>query len=241
MRITPSNQSNFQLIRQLLQGYGPSAENIKLFEQLKTILLTAPTAAGRNSVISKLAEKGNYHYLVSDTTRKPRYNNDVLEKNGQVYWFKTEKEFLKSLEEKNYLEAAIIHNQQASGINISEILNAKNNNKYAITDIDIVGCVTLIRLSKNTLPIFLLPPNFTIWMNRLKGRGQLSDDELNRRLQSAKTELTHALEKQYFQFIVNDILDETVDKIDNLVERGINVDDQVLARNKAKELLKNLN
>lgn len=237
----PSNQTNLQKIQLLLNNYQPNRSIVIELQSIKFILLTAPTAAGRNSVIEKLIEKGQYHYIVSDTTRPPRYNNGKLEKNGEVYWFKTEQDFFNSLKSGNYLEAAVIHNQQASGININELRAAKQNNKLAITDIDIVGCRTITSLSCNTLPLFLLPPDCSTWMIRIHGRGQLTAGETKRRLSSAKHELLLALSDSSYSFIINDILEDTVEKVHSIVFGNILLEDQKKARKKAKELLKNLN
>ena len=43
-----------------------------------------------------LLKTSNYYYVISDTTRKPRINNGVLERKGEEYWFKSEKEWVES-------------------------------------------------------------------------------------------------------------------------------------------------
>ena len=104
----------------LLKHYNPSLEIIDLLRNIQFVLLAAPTAAGRNTIIRNLIMTGKYYYVVSDTTRKPRINNGIPEKNGNEYWFKSEEEFLHGLKNGAYVEAAIIHNQQVSGISLEE-------------------------------------------------------------------------------------------------------------------------
>jgi guanylate kinase len=241
MSTSLNNRAILDKIKILLTNYIPKDNIIGELNRLQLIMLVAPTASGRNSVINCLLEKGNYHYIISDTTRKPRMNNGKLEQNGQVYWFKNINSFHKSVQNGEYIEAAVIHNQQASGIHISEIRKAHNEHKHAITDIDTVGCNSIMKISKNTLPIFLLPPSFEVWMERLKGRGFLADDELKRRLDSAKKELDYALSTGYFTFIINDSLEETVIKIDELVNSKILLENQNSSKKLVKELLRNLN
>src|SRR4051812_45219052 len=84
--------------------------------QTKLLLLVGPSSSGRNTIINELVAEGGYHYIVSDTTRQPRVNNGVLEQDGREYWFRTEEDILADLQAGNFLEAAIIHDQQVSGI-----------------------------------------------------------------------------------------------------------------------------
>ena len=235
------NKRNLNAIKDLLNGYAPTKDVTIELNKIQLTLLVAPTAAGRNSVIKHLVDLGDYHYIISDTTRPPRRNNGKLEKNGQVYWFKKESDFLGSLRKGEYIEAAVIHNQQASGININELIKASNENKYAITDIDFVGCSSILSLSKNVVPIFLLPPSFDVWMDRLNGRGVLSKDELQRRLFSAKKELNFALDNTNLTYVINNDLDDTVHKIDNLVRCNKILENQNKAKKLIKELLRNIN
>jgi guanylate kinase len=235
------NKLNLDRIKVLLKNYEPKKVIINELSKIKLTLLVAPTAAGRNSVINYLVELGDYHYIVSDTTRSPRRNNGELEKNGQVYWFKEEKDFLNSLRKGEYIEAAVIHGQQASGINIAELRRAKSAGKYAITDIDFVGCDSIIRLSHNVIPVFLLPPSFEIWMKRLKGRGFLSEEELKRRLTSARKEFEYAINNNFLTYVINDNLQDTVHKIDSLVRYEKILENQKTSKKLLKELLRNLN
>jgi guanylate kinase len=93
-------------------------------------MLSAPTAAGRNTIIKNLIMTGKYFYVISDTTRIPRINNGTPERSGNEYWFKTETEFLDNLKNGEYIETAIIHNQQISGISLTEMHRANRSKKY---------------------------------------------------------------------------------------------------------------
>ncbi len=241
MTSKPNNLTNLNSINKLLKEYRPDSKFIDELSKIKFVLFTAPTASGRNSVIAQLLKHDQYNYIISDTTRPPRYNNGQLEQDGQVYWFKTEQEFLQSLKLGEYIEAAVIHGQQASGINISSIRKASKAHKIAITDIDIVGCESILKLSNNTVPIFLLPPSFDVWMKRLLGRGYMPEEEIKRRLNSAKNEIKLALSSDSYIFIVNDLLEDTVSKIHSLVAKDQLVEDQAIAIKTAKQLLKKLN
>jgi guanylate kinase len=156
--------------------------------------------------------------VVSDTTRKPRINNGVIEENGEVYWFKSEQQFLDGLKAGQYIESAIIHEQQVSGINISELLKASQQHKTAITDVEPQGVASIIKIKPNTKTIFVIPPTFKEWLVRIDNRGILSPSEKKRRLQSMIIEINQGLLVDYYHFVVNGELDQAVIEIKDYIE-----------------------
>jgi len=83
-----------------------------LLQQTKFVPLVAITSSGRNTLIRELLKTGEYHFIVSDTTRKPRTNDGVMEQSGVEYWFRDEDEVLQDVKDGKFLEAAVIHSQQ---------------------------------------------------------------------------------------------------------------------------------
>ncbi len=227
--------------QRILKTYKPSLELLDLLHDNKFVLLSAPTAAGRNTIIRNLIMTGKYYYVVSDTTRRPRINNGIPETNGNEYWFKTEVEFLQGLKNGAYVEAAIIHNQQVSGVSLEELRKASQTGTIAITDIDIHGCDTIKSYSDATIPVFILPPAFPEWMRRLDGRGAMDPQEKRRRLTSAAEEIELALQRSYFKFIVNWDLRVTVDALHQHIATGeFGELEQANAHTHAEQLLSDL-
>ena len=202
--------------RTLLANYHPSEAAQETLRAIRLVLLVAPSSSGRNTIINKLLKTGHYHFIVSDTTRKPRVNDGVLEQNGREYWFRTEDEVLAELRDGEFLEAAVIHEQQVSGISIRELKTARQANKIAINEVEVVGAANIHRIKPDTEIMFVVPPNFDEWMRRMHRRGELPADEVRRRLQSAARELGVGLEHDYYTFVVNDDFDDTVALIDAL-------------------------
>lgn len=222
----------------ILKNYRPSLEILDILQATQFVLLAAPTAAGRNTIIKNLIMTGKYHYVISDTTRRPRVNNGLLERSGEEYWFKSEEEFLQGLKNGAYIEAAIIHNQQVSGISMSELRTASETGRVAITDIDIHGCDTVKSFSDTTMPIFILPPDFAEWMKRLDGRGAMDPAEKHRRLTSAAEEIQLALQRSYFRFIINWDLRLTVEQLhQHIVSGSFGETEQTAAHLHAEQLL----
>ncbi len=201
----------------VLKDYQPSKDVIKLLALIRLLLLVGPSAVGRNTIISKLNQTGRYHFIVSDTTRRPRINNGVQEIDGQVYWFRSEADFLRDLKRGEFLEAEIIHNRQVSGISVRELKRAQAAAKIAVDDIDIGGFKNILKRKPDTVGIFVLPPSFGVWLNRLHGRGQMNRDELTSRLHTGISIFSEVLKNTGSWIIVNDILDNTVKQVDDLV------------------------
>lgn len=222
----------------LLQNYTISNATKMVLRQTDLLLLVAPTSSGRNTIIRELIKTGNYHYIVSDTTRKPRINDGILEKNGREYWFRTEEQVLADLRAGRFIEAAIIHNQQVSGISVRELETAHRQGKIGVTDIEIVGVQTIVRIKPDTKAVFVLPPNFEEWQRRIKHRGKMSSQELYRRMQSAYREFMAALEHNYYLFVINDNLLAAVEQINHIARFGQQLpEQQAKGRQLAEQLL----
>ncbi len=207
--------------RSVLANYSLSDHAKKTLAQTKLVLLVGPSSSGRNTAINKLLETGEYHYIISDTTREKRVKDGVpIEQDGREYWFRSEEDILKDLQNGEFLEAAVIHGQQVSGISIRELQKANDAGLIAITDIEPQGAEWIHGLKQDAIILFVIPPNIDDWMVRLRRRSDLPEDEIRRRLNTACSEIKAALERNYFQFVVNDNLGKTVIDIDAVAKNG---------------------
>lgn len=198
------NLKHHQEFKEILENYQVSEKAKEVLEGLKLVLMVAPSATGRNTIIRYLVDNKGYHFVVSDTTRPPQVRDGKMEENGVQYFFRSEEEILVDLKAGDFLEAAIIHGQQVSGISIRELEKAKAQNKIAITDIEIVGTHNIMRVYPQAKAIFLVPPNFGEWQKRMVTRGFMNDRELKNRLTSATKEMDAAVKNDYYHFVVAD-------------------------------------
>ncbi|MEO7364582.1 MAG: hypothetical protein ABIV43_03695 [Candidatus Saccharimonadales bacterium] len=229
---------NLAEFQSLLTDYKLSKAALQTLSQTQLVLLVAPTSSGRNHLIRELLKTGDFYYIVSDTTRKPRTNDGVMEQDGVEYWFRDEQEVLDDIRAGNYLEAAVIHQQQVSGISMRELRAADDAGKIAITDAEIAGIDNAIRLKPDTLGIFVLPPSFDEWQRRLHHRGDMHPEEYKRRMESAVTEFSSALEHPYYRFVINDDVSQAVQQINSIAK--LDTDDselQAQGRHLAEQLL----
>ncbi len=234
---TLEHMAEFQ---QALSDYRPDTALAELFQRATGVFLVAPTAAGRNTIINELTSDGRYHFLISDTTRRPRLNDGQLEQDGQEYWFVDEAKMLAGLKRGDYLLPALIHGQQVSGISRAELEKGIAGGKRLIKDIDVQGYVAAGNLANGMSSLFVLPPSFDIWLQRLTSRGPISDEERGRRLNSAIQDIEQALQLG-LKLIVNNQLKVTVDLINQFADSGtISSETELLAHSHAEKLLQEL-
>jgi guanylate kinase len=187
-----------------LRDYHISDEGLKVLRDTPFTGLVAATSTGRNTIIAELVKTGNYYFIVSDTTRPPRYNNGILEQNGVEYFFRSEEDVLADIKAGGYVEAELIHNQQVSGISIREVRKAQEQGKVAITDVEILGGIALTNLKPDAVVIYLVPPSFEEWLRRIRDRTPVTPGELRNRLEGAMKGFRLALANEKFVFVVND-------------------------------------
>lgn len=220
----------------MLADYHVSEESKQILANTRLVLLLAPSGGGRNTLIRELAKTGKYHFIVSDTTRQPRVNDGVQEQNGVEYWFRSEEDVLSDLEVGKFLEAELIHDQQVSGISIRELQKAQDENRIAITDVDMGGLHNIMQAMPSVNAVLVLPPSFEEWQRRMLNRGEMTPDEHRRRLETAIKIFTVALEHDYFKFVINDTIEHAAEQIKTLITGEENMS-QNAAHQLAEELL----
>lgn len=191
-------------IRQLLTDYHPGDNLAPLLRSTKILLIVGPTGAGKDSLKDSLMETGDYHHIVSHTTRRPRINLGIPEKNRADYHFVSLAKFKQMLESKEFIEAKE-YSGNFYGTSITEIKEARSQNKIAMTDMEVQGVDEYKKMAPSVMAVFLLPPDFKTWQDRLRRRyGDVVDAENYRlRLETALKELQILLSSDYYLPIVN--------------------------------------
>lgn len=235
-----TNNAVFDEISHALQHYVPSDETIALVRNTKIVLLVGIAGAGKDTIKHKLLETGQYHHIVSHTTRLPRANNGITEIDGVEYHFISPEVSLDMVKRGAYVEAKFVHGT-VYGTSVAEIMHAEEEHAIALTDVDVQGVDEYKKISDNVIAIFILPPNFEEWQRRLLARyGHVGADPLDiaKRMLTAIAELEHALKAPYYHFIVNDDLSRAVEvagKIAHSDDSFNEIDEQVRAQ--AEQLL----
>ena len=223
--------------RSILANYHVSVTSQAILDRSQLALMVGPSSGGRNTIIQHLVDGGDFQFIVSDTTRAKRSNNGKMEQDGVEYWFRSEADMLADLQAGKFLEAAIIHNQQVSGISIRELQRAADNHLVGITDIETIGVDTIKAHKPDAYAIFVLPPSFADWQSRMEQRGDMSESEKRRRMQSAVHEFSHALEAGFYDFVVNDTIESSAEQVRRIVAGKSDPHDVARGHELAEQLL----
>lgn len=151
----------------------------------KLFVVSAPSGAGKTSLCKKLLKRyTNLKYSISHTTRMPR----TKESEGEDYFFVEEQTFFSMIENKQFLEWAVVHGNYY-GTSRNFILENLESGYDIVLDIDPQGARTLKEKLKFGTYIFITAPSLKELENRLKARRSESEERINKRLQNAVTEL----------------------------------------------------
>jgi guanylate kinase len=205
-------------LQQLVDNYKISPETIEIVRQTPIVLLVGISGAGKDTIRHRLLQTGNYHNIVTHTTRQPRENGGVPEKDGEAYHFITKERAVDMLNRGEFIETNL-YGGNIYGSSVAEIQKAHDNGKVAITDIDVHGIAAYKAIAPTVIAEFILPPNYAEWQRRLRARyGSAGADpaDLAKRMHTAIAELEEALDKPYYHFVVNEDLDEAVKAADSI-------------------------
>jgi len=185
------------------------------------VVISAPSGGGKSTVKNYLIKKDNrFAFSITCTTRLKRPG----EKEGRDYYFVSESEFEKLKKDKKLIEWAIVHGH-LYGTPKKSVINLLKAGKIPLMTIDVNGAKSVKKIFKDTISIFLLPPDVKTMIKRLNKRGE-KKEEINIRLETAKKELKEALKFDYI--VINDKIEKAVNDIINIV----NVEKNKLYRNK---------
>jgi len=167
-------------------------------------IVSAPSGAGKTSLVKALLKTDPaIHLSVSYTTRTPRPG----ETEGRDYHFVSRERFEIMLADGEFLEHAEVYGNfyGTSKGSIGRDLNAGHD---ILLEIDWQGADQVRRHFPESASIFILPPSFNALRTRLAGRGQDSDEIIERRLAAAAHDVAHADAFDYI--IVNDDFDHAL-------------------------------
>lgn len=168
-------------------------------QQPTVTVLAGPTSVGK-STMSRFIRSTypQVHFSVSATTRPPRPG----EVDGEDYLFIDPVRFDELVESGAFLEWATVHQKHRYGTLRSTVEEALAEGQSVLLEIDLQGA----RQVRQTMPeaqfVFLAPPTWDDLVSRLIGRGTESEDEQQRRLETAKMEL--AAESEFDVTVTND-------------------------------------
>ena len=181
----------------------------------KLFLVSAPSGAGKSSLIDEVLAKANQSNLplelsISYTTRSPRKGVS----DGNQYFFISEEEFIEKKNSNFFLEHAKVHDNWY-GTSLDFVQSKLSSGVNLILEIDVQGFRQINDLSFSYDSIFILPPSMHSLEERIKSRGDEDLESINLRLRNAIDELAYA--NEYRHIIINDSFDDAENELFGII------------------------
>ncbi|WP_308570447.1 guanylate kinase [uncultured Haemophilus sp.] len=198
-------------------------------------ILSAPSGAGKSSLIAALLGKNNGSrkmVSISHTTRAPRPG----ETDGVHYYFVSVDEFERLIEKGHFLEYAKVFGGNYYGTSLPAIEENLAKGIDVFLDIDWQGAQQIRQKVPSVKSIFILPPSLTELERRLVGRGQDSKEVIDERMSKAIGEISHY--DEYDFVIVNDDFEQALADLQSILQsERLTLDYQ---RNENRQLIASL-
>jgi len=185
----------------------------------KLVIISAPSGAGKTTIIRYLLEKRlNLEFSVSATTRQPRSN----EKNGREYYFLSVPEFIKRVKNNEFVEWEEVYKNCYYGTLKSEIDRIWSMGKHILFDVDVKGGINLKKIYEHkAISVFIMPPSIRELEKRLHLRG--TDDSAGIKVRVAKAREEMKLADQFDNIVINNRLEDDENEVYGMVSSFINM------------------
>lgn len=187
-------------------------------ENGKIIIFSAPSGAGKTSIVNHLLQSmpDCLGFSISCTTRAPREN----EIHGKDYYFLSPELFKNKVRQGDFAEWEEVYPGRFYGTLKSEIERLWSQGKHVVFDIDVQGGLNLKALyHKRSLAIFVQPPSLKELARRLHIRSSETDEDFQVRLQKAESEITYA--KVFDRILMNDDFSQALSQAKEWVKNFI--------------------
>jgi len=177
------------------------------------IVVSGPSGVGKTTVVEELLRRKTLplRRAITATTR-PRRGG---EEDGLSYHFWDRVRFEQEKAAGGMIEWAEVFQTDLYGTPRSEVEPFRAAGTGVVLVLDVQGAARVRELCPDCLSVFIQPPSFEVLEARLRGRGDLSEDRIQKRLATARKELARAGE--FHHDIVNDNLDRVVAELEQLV------------------------
>lgn len=172
----------------------------------KLVVISGPSGVGKGTVLGKMMEKDkSLSFSVSATTRDPRPG----EVDGIHYYFISKEAFEDMIARGEFLE----YDAHAANYYGTPRCQAqqKQERGSVLLDIEPKGAEQVKKAAPEAVLVFIMPPSVQELENRLRGRGDTPEEQIQMRMQRAKWEIEQSAWYDYV--VINDDADRCAEEI----------------------------
>lgn len=175
------------------------------------LVISGPSGAGKGTLIQTLLHHPDVMLSVSATTRAPRPG----ESEGVHYFYVSPKKFEQMIAENAFLEYAHVFGTTYYGTPRAFVEKKLLEGIDVILDIDVQGAMNIKKAMPSAVLVFILPPSYQVLRQRLTDRGTETQEQIERRLQTAQNEIQYI--DQYDYCILNDTVQTAAQQLENVL------------------------
>lgn len=186
----------------------------------KLVIFSAPSGSGKTTIVRHLLNtRSDLGFSISACTRDRRGRNET---HGKDYYFLTPDEFKQKIDNNEFVEWEEVYAGAYYGTLRAEVERLWQSGKHVIFDVDVKGGLELKKAyGDRALAVFVKAPSEEVIKERLMARGTETEESLSKRLFKIRFEMS--FQNKFDVILVNDILEDTLQKAESLVESFLNV------------------
>jgi len=173
------------------------------------VVISGHSGAGKDSLVTALLEREPTLRRVVTATDRPRRPNEV---DGVDYHFVSTSEFKRMIAQGELIEWATVYGQY-KGIPRWELEQALESGQDVVVRVDVQGAAAIRRLMPQAVLIFVAAPSEAEMIQRLRGRGGDTEEQVENRIATAREEMSHLKEFDYLVINRRGQLDEAVEQV----------------------------
>ena len=181
----------------------------------KIVIISGPSGVGKSTICKEVVKRLDNVCLSISVTTRPMAEAEV---DGQDYWFLSQQQFRKRINEGSLLEYAEVFGH-LYGTPKDKVEVALGTGKTIILEIDVQGAREVKSVCPDAVMVFIFPPTEKELAQRIKNRGREGMEAAEERLEGADTEFAAAW--QYYEhMVVNDDLEHAVKEVIQIIKQN---------------------
>ena len=177
----------------------------------RLIVISAPSGAGKTTLVKALCESDPKLMVSVSHTTRPRRDGET---DGIAYHFIDIDPFMEMVDSDQFLEHAKVFDKYY-GTSRNGVESQLNEGKDVILEIDWQGAARVRYLMPDCNSIFILPPSLHALKTRLTERDDDDPTTVQRRLRDAKNEISHY--KEYDFLVINDKFEAALSELRDIL------------------------